>query len=116
MADFIGGGVLIPGRVSGPRRVETALGELGGDLPDGVADGAPVDVLLRPDDLVIDDAGPRRARVVERVFRGARMLYTLELDNGQRLPCLAPSHHAHEEGTGVAVRLDLEHLVVFARV
>ena len=115
VADFIGGGVLIPGRVSGPRQVETALGELGGDLPEGATRDDEVDVLLRPDDLVIDDAGPRRARVVERVFRGARMLYTLELDNGQRLPCLAPSHHAHEEGTGVAVRLDLEHLVVFPR-
>lgn len=115
VADFIGGGVLMPGRVRDVDRVDTALGELRGPLPPGLAPGAEVDVLVRPDDLVIDDAGPRRARVVECLFRGARMLYTLELDNGQRLPCLASSHHAHAEGTGVTVRLDLEHLVVFAQ-
>ena len=115
VADFIGGGVLMPGRVRDPDSVETALGPLRGPLPAGLAPGADVDVLVRPDDLVIDDGGPRRARVVECLFRGARMLYTLELENGQRLPCLAPSHHAHGPGTSVAVRLDLEHLVVFPR-
>jgi len=42
-------------------------------------------VLIRPDDIIHDDASPVRARVLHKAFRGAQILYTLRLDSGGRL-------------------------------
>ena len=77
VADFVGQGVFLRGRVKGPRMLATELGDLGTALPppgDGV-----VDVLLRPDDIVHDDESPWRAEVAAKAFRGADFLYTLKL-------------------------------------
>jgi iron(III) transport system ATP-binding protein len=113
VADFIGRGVLLPGRVSGIDRVSTVLAELRGDLPPGLHPGDPVEVLVRPDDLVHDDQSPRQGRVLDRSFRGAYTLYTLELEDGVRLPCIAPSHHRHARGEYIGIHLEMDHLVVF---
>ena len=80
VADFIGEGVSLPARVLSSMDVEIELGELHGKWPvsyipsgDQRSNGnkiARVDVLLRPDDVVHDDASPLSAEVVRKVFRG----------------------------------------------
>ncbi|MBE2293864.1 MAG: ABC transporter ATP-binding protein [Phycisphaerales bacterium] len=115
VADFIGQGVLLPGRLGSNGRVSTELGELWGTPPVDCTVGEPVEVLIRPDHIVRDDASPLRAEVVERVFRGAEFLYTLQLPSGARLLCLAPSHHDHAPGQHISIRLDIDDLMIFRR-
>ncbi|QID18128.1 ABC transporter ATP-binding protein [Nitrogeniibacter mangrovi] len=121
VADFIGQGVLIPGRIIAGDRVHTALGTLRSGQPMqcgalGVCPpGADVDVLLRPDDVVHDDAGPQSARVLHKAFRGADILYTLALDDGTRLLSLVPSHHDHAIGERIGIRLVVEDVITFAQ-
>lgn len=113
VAGFIGQGVLLAGWLGEGRQVCTELGATGGvALVDG-APGDPVEVLVRPDDVIHDDASPLTAEVVERAFRGADFLYTLKLASGARLLCLAPSHHNHTLGQRIGIRLEIDHLVMF---
>ena len=115
VADFIGQGVLLAGRIEEGGRVSTELGELDGPPGTGCAPGDVVEILVRPDDVIHDDASPLSAEVVERAFRGAQFLYTLRLPSGARLLCLAPSHHNHALGQRLGIRLDIDHRVMFRR-
>jgi len=115
VADFIGQGVFLPGTVTGHDEVRIELGVVRGPLPDACGHGAPVDVLTRPDDIVHDDASPMRAQVVHKAFRGAEFLYTLQLPSGGRVLSLVPSHHDHDIGEPIGIRLDMNHLVAFPR-
>jgi iron(III) transport system ATP-binding protein len=74
-----------------------------------------VDVLLRPDDVVHDDASPATATVLRKAFRGASILYTLGLPSGRRVLALVPSHHNHRIGERIGIRLEADHVVVFPR-
>jgi iron(III) transport system ATP-binding protein len=113
VADFIGQGVMLPGRVIDDLQVETELGILAGRVPHGLTAGRNAEILLRPDDVIHDDASPMRAQVVARAFRGAEYLYTLRLTSGTRILCLVQSHHNHAIGENIGIRPGLEHLVVF---
>ncbi len=115
VADFIGQGAMLPGTVIDGRHIETALGRVEGRLHGQLTPGTRVEVLLRPDDLVPDDAGSLRLQVLEKVFRGAEYLYTLKLADGSRVLCLAPSHHDYRIGERMGVSLDFDHLVAFPR-
>ncbi|MDZ7735216.1 MAG: ABC transporter ATP-binding protein [Gammaproteobacteria bacterium] len=115
VADFIGEGVLLPGRVLDEHHVETELGVLEAREPLGISAGMPVEVLVRPDDIIHDDDSPSAAVVVEKAFRGAEFLYTLALESGARLLSLVPSHHNHPVNQAIGIRADIEHLVVFPR-
>ncbi len=115
VADFVGQGVILPATVVDEKRVKTELGRVAGQRPHGLERGAAAEVLIRPDDLLYDDASPRRAIVVERAFRGAEYLYTLKLESGTEVLCLVASHHRHAVGDEIGIRLEAEHLVVFAR-
>jgi len=123
VADFVGQGVFVPGAVRGDGRVDTELGPLNGTLAtecDGgscalLGDGAAVDVLLRPDDIVHDDDAATQAEVVAKAFRGAEFLYTLRLDSGAELLSLVPSHHNHALGEKIGIRLDADHVVAFRK-
>ena len=114
VADFVGEGRLLPGQHRADGAVETELGTwpsrngLHGNV------GA-VDVLLRPDDIVHDDASPMTAEVRARAFRGAEFLYTLKLPSGREVLSLVPSHHDHAIGCRIGIRLDVEHVIAFAR-
>lgn len=114
VADFIGQGVFIPGEVVGPGEVRTELGVVranGAQLPPGRA----VDLLLRPDDVIHDDASPLRAEVCQRSFRGAEFLYTLKTSSGAVLLSLVPSHHDHKIGEHIGIRIEPDHVVAFER-
>ena len=113
VADFIGQGVFVRGVAERGGRLVTELGELATSLPDGVREGDAVDVLLRPDDIVHDDASPWRAAVQSKTFRGAEFLYTLALASGTRILALVPSHHDHAIGEGIGIRLEIDHVVAF---
>jgi iron(III) transport system ATP-binding protein len=112
VARFIGEGVFVDATSLGGQRLQTPLGEARTPR-NGHAPGQRLQLLLRPDDVVHDDASPMQAEVIARAFRGADFLYTLRLDSGERLLSLVPSHHDHAIGQRIGIRLDLEHVVVF---
>jgi len=113
VADFVGEGTFIEGTVLGPGRVATELGVIEGQLTFDRPAGTRVDLLLRPDDVIHDDASELRALVVERMFRGAQFRYTLRLPSGATALSFAPSHHDHAPGERIGIRLDAQHLVGF---
>lgn len=113
VADFIGQGVMLPGRVTGKGWVETAVGPLQGVIAPGLAIGQAVELLLRPDDVIYDEDSGFRLEVVDKVFQGASYLYTLRLAAGGEILCLVQSHHDHAIGEMVGVRLQVDHPVVF---
>jgi iron(III) transport system ATP-binding protein len=109
VADFVGQGVFLPARALNGRQLEIELGVLQGDSQ-GLQK---LEVLLRPDDVVHDDAAPTQAEVVHKAFRGAEILYTLRLASGQKVLALVPSHHNHALGEKIGIRLDVDHVVAF---
>jgi iron(III) transport system ATP-binding protein len=121
IADFVGQGVFLPGNVRSSRAVEIELGTLAGEIPqmceigcDRCGKGCQVEVLLRPDDVVHDDASALKAEVVQKAFRGAEILYTLKLSSGRKVLALVPSHHNHAIGERIGIRLDVDHVVAFS--
>lgn len=115
VADFVGKGVLIDGKVTEPHRVMTDLGGMACELPQGVAIGQAVDILLRPDDIIHDDASELQASVVHKAFQGADILYTLKLASGQQVLSLVPSHHNHMLGSKIGIRLEIDHVIAFGK-
>ena len=96
-----------------PDGVDTELGRLRGERVGATSET--VDVLLRPDDIIHDDASPQQAVVRRKAFRGAQILYTLELPSGARVLSLVPSHHNHRIGEPIGIRMATDHVVVFPR-
>ena len=115
VADFIGEGTLIPGKVLAPDSIEIELGVVPGHMPADCCSGCTVDVLIRPDDIQHDDASPVSARVLSKTFRGAEFLYRLQLASGTELLSLVPSHHDHAIGEAIGIRLQIEHVIAFDR-
>ncbi|GAA4017435.1 ABC transporter ATP-binding protein [Actimicrobium antarcticum] len=120
VADFVGQGVFLPGEVISANRIRIELGILSSEvLAGGNADdiarqvGQHVSVLLRPDDVVHDDASTLQAEVLAKAFRGAEFLYTLKLASGAQVLSLVPSHHNHAIGEHIGIRLDVDHVVAF---
>lgn len=114
VAEFIGQGSMISVTVN-------AAGELNGGL--GILDrghphwepGETLRLLVRPDDVEYDESSAVHLRVVGKAFRGASYFYELLLPNGQRVPCLTPSHVDIPRGGMLPVRFNLQHVVVFDR-
>ena len=121
VADFIGHGVFIPAQIvdcaHGPC-VHTPLGELDDPaecpLPSAYPNGQ-CDVLLRADDILHDDDSPFKARVERKAFRGSEFLYTLRLSTGEQVLTHVPSHHDHQIGEWIGIRLAMDHVVTFER-
>jgi iron(III) transport system ATP-binding protein len=111
VADFVGQGAFLPAKAVNSHQLEIELGLLRGSSPHG---NGSLEVLLRPDDVVHDDAAPTKAEVVHKAFRGAEILYTLRLESGSKVLALVPSHHNHAIGERIGIRLDVDHVVAFA--
>ncbi len=115
VAGFIGQGVLLGGHILSENSVMTELGAMTGSGNYPWRDNTPVEVLIRPDDVVISESGKIPCKVVERAFKGAETLYRLQLENGETLFSLMPSHDDFGIGQSVNVDVCAPHLVVFLR-
>lgn len=115
VADFVGEGVLLPAVVDSKGCMETELGHLGCGHTGPFLEGDSVDLLLRPDDIVHDDDSAQQAEVLHKAFRGAEFLYSLKLPSGARILSLVPSHHNHEIGQHIGIRMEIDHVVAFPR-
>jgi iron(III) transport system ATP-binding protein len=113
VADFIGQGVFVPGEVMDHGSVRTELGVMRINVDTTWRSGERVELLLRPDDVIHDDASELRAEVCQRAFRGAEFLYTLRMPGGTRLLSLVPSHHNHQIGEYIGIRIEPDHVVAF---
>lgn len=113
VADFVGDGVFLPGKVINSTNVETELGVINGGQAHGFHHGDDISVLIRPDDIIHDDSSEMQAKVLDKAFRGAEFLYTLTLHSGSRVLTLVPSHHNHAIDESIGIRLEIDHLVVF---
>lgn len=113
VADFIGQGYFIPATVLNSQQINTDLGVL--DLPaeTGFAAESTVDLLIRPDDVLHDDASPFHGEITKKYFKGTFFQYQVMLTNDRKLWCIASSHHNHEVGQKIGIRLDLDHFVLF---
>ncbi len=124
VADFVGQGVLLPGTVIDSRHIAIELGVLEGQVPEvceagggceRCGRGCQVEVLVRPDDIIHDDASPVVAEVQRKAFRGADFLYTLRLPGGDSVLAQVDSHHNHAIGEKIGIRLGLDHVVAFVK-
>jgi iron(III) transport system ATP-binding protein len=115
VADFVGEGVLIAATAGEADRIDTVLGTLRHCPGCGIKPGQAVSLLLRPDDVVHDDASALRGEVVKKAFRGAEFLYTLRLEDGNQVLSLVPSHHNHAIGEKIGIKLDVDHVIAFPR-
>lgn len=113
VARFIGEGVFLPATVDDKTCVTTSLGHFCSvQGPDLVAE-KPTEVLIRPDDILFDEASDIRAVVIDRQFRGAEFLYKLELRDGSEVLASFPSHLDYPIGNDIGIRVELDHVITF---
>ena len=121
VANFVGQGVFLSGKILDSSHVEIELGILKVDISNQyISDkefgkGCNVDVLVRPDDIVHDDESKLKAQVLHKAFRGAEILYTLRLPGGSTALSLVPSHHNHAIGENIGIKLEADHVVAFSQ-
>lgn len=97
-ARFVGGASVLPAQVRGGL-ARTALGDLETAAPDGT-----VEVLLRPEQLVLDVTGNGTPAVVTEVsFYGAHVIVHLELADGTALTARGPSSRTPAPGDRVGI-------------
>lgn len=113
VADFIGQGVFVTGKAEAPMSIATELGLLKSNVPINCQKGCTLQVLLRPDDVVHDDESAMQAKVLQKTFRGAYILYTLGLESGSTVLAHVPSHHDHAIGSSIGIKLEADHVIWF---
>ena len=115
VAEFIGEGALVPGVVAGADTIATDMGEITGYLPESCKDQDNVEVLIRPENVILDDENENKAVIKARYFRGSGYLYTLKTSGGAELLCLLPGSEGLQIDQSIGIRLQIERPVVFSR-
>ncbi|VAW43286.1 Putrescine transport ATP-binding protein PotA (TC 3.A.1.11.1) [hydrothermal vent metagenome] len=106
VAQFLGQTDFVLGEVTA-QGVQTVLGLLPQQL--ALPHNTPVEVAVRPDDLIVlpDDAG--NGRIVSRQFLGIAFVYRIQLADGTLVHSWQPHENSFMEGTAVSVQLTSSH-------
>jgi iron(III) transport system ATP-binding protein len=115
VANFVGRGSFIPGRVTGKEEVDTELGKLRGVSQSSMDELTDVELLVRPDDVRIDSSSAITGKIERKLFIGTNTLYRLRLDSGNYVETMLPSHEDYDIGSVHGLRIDAPHLIVFPR-
>ena len=113
VASFLGRAAFLEGELR-DGDVETGVGRFDAVTLEGydtVYDGAPVDVLVRPDDLRATPASPELADgvIVSRQYVGPSFVYRVELDTGDAVHCLHNHVEEFDLDQPVSVELTADH-------
>lgn len=76
--------------------------------------GQPLELLIRPDDVLYDEQSPHRAMVVTAIFMGENIRYQLRLADGNSLQAIMPSHLRFSCGEKIPIRLDCKHMMIYS--
>lgn len=113
VANFVGEGKFLRGKLIGEGRIETDIGLVSAAGIDGQP-GDQVDVFVRPHEVVPGNNGSSvDAVVVKKEFLGTSTLYTLRLPGGCLVESSFMEDHDHNVGDIVGLRLETEQLVAF---
>ena len=112
VAEFIGQGSIITVTVNESGELSNGLGALDKAYLHWTG-GETLKLLIRPDDVAYTPHSATQLPVTGKAFRGAQYLYEVALPDGQRVPCLTPSHVDVVVGSVLPVTFDLRHVVVF---
>ena len=115
VADFIGQGRFIDAILDTPDSLRTEFGIIQADRAFLWPPGTRVELLLRPDDILHDEAASLRGRISKKAFKGAEPLYTINMPDGTELLSLFPSHLDFSLGDDVGLRIAADHVVAFSR-
>ncbi len=114
VAKFIGKGVFLPGTMLSDTSINTELGTIAGNRCYPWPEKTPVSVMIRPDDVIYNPESPTRALIVNKIFAGTSILYTLQLPTGSQVEAAFPSHVDHKLGDHIGVTLQADHLIAFS--
>lgn len=112
-AHFIGQGVMLPGKVLNSNTIQTELGIIHGKVPNTCEINCPIEILIRPDDIVYNENSDYQLEIIDKIFRGAEFLYTLKVSDSSQVLCITPSHHNHPLNSLLGISLDITHSVIF---
>lgn len=110
VADFVGQADFIMGRIQ-QGLVHTELGTFPNTISG--SEGAPVEVMIRPDDVHLVPNKSAKPKIVARQFRGSENLYQVQLPSGQIVHSSESSTSVYLEGTSVELRVSATHTVLF---
>jgi len=113
VANFVGEGAFVQGMVTAEDEVQTTLGILKGRFSYPCRNGYPANVLIRPEDIIHDDDSAFKAEILRKIFRGANILYTLRLQDNEKVLALVSSHHNHSIGQEIGIRPQVDEIVLF---
>ena len=116
VANFIGLGTFLPLKKNNKGDFEIPLGPLDNNrIKNELTKFDNLEMLIRPDDIIHNDLSIKKAKILEKQFRGAEFLYKLLYNNEHQILCYAPSHHNHEIGELIGIEIDIQHYVIFER-
>lgn len=113
VASFIGQGAFIKGVTLEPDTFETEIGLLKGNRAYTWNKGTRVEILIRPDDVILDADSNLQVLVTGRIFAGTSTQYQLKLTSGTMIEALFPSHQDFQVGESISIGIDAEHLIAY---
>ena len=113
VATFIGQGKFISGKAIDKLAIKTEAGTLVSKTNGNWKEDSTLDVLIRPDDVMLDNAYPHKAQVTSKIFHGAMTFYSLRLPSGACIDSIVPSHKDFPENSEIGFKIEPDHLVAF---
>lgn len=114
-AEFIGTGCWLNATVTSNAKASTYLGEVTTSGVDNYTTGDPIRIMLRTEHILFDKESETLGCVKERTFKGARVLYTLELSNHAKIMTQLPNHLMFEVGEQIPISLSSAAIASFPR-
>ena len=103
IASFVSDGTLLDGHILENGNVEYPLGTIIHNNPNHLLPGSRVHVFVRPEQVILDSSSKVRAKIISHVFRGATILYSLELSTGVRMAVLVTNRNIMANGEMVSI-------------
>ena len=113
VADFVGFGSYISATLVEKNTLRTALGTVHCTQANNAKVGEKLKILLRPENMQLNDNSPIKAKVLERLYRGADSLLTLSLNNGETFFINSPNGDSLSIGQIVGVEQLVKTVVAF---